>query len=107
ADYLERFSRVHGRFRYCSCMRWRATSGDFGQLGKDGRIAALDNLARGGGPVEILAYCGDDAVGWCSIAPRDTYAALEHSWVLPRVDKRPVSGIPHEEVAETQIRGHG
>ncbi|PDO09666.1 MAG: hypothetical protein BLM47_11190 [Candidatus Reconcilbacillus cellulovorans] len=36
-------------------------------------------------PVGVLAYDGDKPVGWCSIAPRETYQRLERSRTMPRV----------------------
>ena len=38
---------------------------------------AFDALVEGGTPVGILAYLAGVVVGWCSIAPRETFAALE------------------------------
>jgi GNAT superfamily N-acetyltransferase len=90
---LARFSEQHGKFRYCSCMRWRMTSADYHRSTKDGRVAALDALVRQGIPVGVLAYMDGDPVGWCSIAPRNTYAALERSRALPRVDDAPVWSV--------------
>jgi len=43
---LARFSEQHGKFRYCSCMRWRMTSTDYHQSTKESRVAALDALVR-------------------------------------------------------------
>ena len=82
---LAAFSRRHGRFGYCSCMRWRLPSAQFRKLGRDGRAAALGELASAGRPVGVLAYQGQDAVGWCSIAPREEYAAVLASRVIPRL----------------------
>src|SRR5262245_9652888 len=73
---LARFSERHGKFRYCSCMRWRLASTDYRRASKDERVAALAGLARGGTPIGVLAYLDGEPVGWCSIAPRETYVAL-------------------------------
>src|SRR2546430_13710987 len=83
---LARFSEQHGRFRYCSCMRWRMTSTDYHRSPKESRVAALEELVRQGTPVGVLACVDGDAVGWCSLAPRETYAALErcHAQILLR-----------------------
>jgi len=35
-------------------------------------------------PVGVLAYDGDEPVGWCSIAPRETYVRLERSKTMAR-----------------------
>ncbi len=56
-------------------------------------MAALEELVRTGTPVGILAYSGTTPVGWCSIAPRESYAALERSRVLPRIDDTPVWSV--------------
>ena len=87
---LARFSLAHGKFRYCSCMRWRMTSAEFHRATKEERIAALEGLVRQGTPVGVLAYAGDEPIGWCSSAPRQTYRGLERYRALPRIDEEPV-----------------
>ena len=52
---LARFSAQHGRFRYCSCMRWRMTSADYHRSTTESRVAALEELVRQGTPVGVLA----------------------------------------------------
>jgi GNAT superfamily N-acetyltransferase len=83
---LARFSEGHGKFRYCSCMRWRLTSSQFKCSTKDERIAALERLVDEGTPIGVLAYAEGEPVGWLSIAPRETYQALERYRALPRID---------------------
>jgi len=83
---LQRFSDQHGKFRYCSCMRWRMKSTDYQRSTKESRIVAMEDLVRNGTPVGILAYQDGEPVGWCSVAPRETYAALERYGALPRID---------------------
>ena len=103
---LARFSEQHGKFRYCSCMRWRMTSADYHRSTTESRVAALDELVRQGTPVGVLAYMDGDPVGWCSIAPRETYAALERYQALPRVDDAPVWSVVCFFVAR-RVRGQG
>jgi GNAT superfamily N-acetyltransferase len=90
---LERYSLAHGRFRYCSCMRWRLASADYKRSTKEGRIAALDALVQHETPVGVLAYQDGEPVGWVSVAPRETYAALERYKALPRVDDSPAWSV--------------
>jgi GNAT superfamily N-acetyltransferase len=66
-------------------MRWRLTSAQYQKIGRDGRAAALCELVDSGEPTGVLAYQGEHAVGWCSIAPRDSYAAVLASRVIPRL----------------------
>jgi GNAT superfamily N-acetyltransferase len=41
----------------------------------------------------LVAYSGDEAVGWVSLGPRTDYERLEHSTVLARIDDKPVWSI--------------
>ena len=90
---LDRFSQGHGTFRYCSCMRWRLPSAQYQHSTKEERVAALEERVRDGVPVGVLAYLDGEPVGWCSVAPRETYAALERYKKLPRVDALPVWAV--------------
>jgi len=90
---LERFSLAHGKFRYCSCMRWRLASADYKRSTKERRIAALDTLVQQETPVGVLAYRDGEPVGWVSVAPHETYAALERFKALPRIDDRSVWSV--------------
>ena len=90
---LKRFSTEHGKFRYCSCMRWRMTSSEFRNSSKSGRIEALNYEVRSGKATGILAYHDSRPIGWCSIAPRSSYAALERYRALPPIDNEPVWSI--------------
>lgn len=90
---LTEFSQCHGKFRYCSCMRWRMTSTVYRRSTKEGRVEALEEMVRAGTPVGIMGYCGEEPVAWCSIAPRETYAALERYRALPRFDDAPVWSV--------------
>lgn len=92
ADLL-RFSQEHGKFRYCSCMRWRMTSSEYQRSTKEERIVALADSARAGEPTGILAYLDKLPVGWCSIAPRQIYEGLERYRALPRLDEEPVWAV--------------
>lgn len=83
---LTQFSEEHGKFRYCSCMRWRMTSSEYKRSTKTSRIAALDTLVRKNCPVGVLAYADGKPIGWCSIAPRETFGALERFRSLGRID---------------------
>jgi GNAT superfamily N-acetyltransferase len=88
AGDLELFSATYGTFRWCSCQRWRLRSTPFREAGKKGRVAALAGQVAAGEPVGVLAYDGDEGegpVGWCSIAPRESYAAILASRVIPQV----------------------
>lgn len=90
---LAQFSEQHGKFRYCSCMRWRMRSTEFKRSTKEDRVAALERLVRQSAPVGVLAYADGEPVGWCSIAPRESYRALERYRALPRLDDAPLWSV--------------
>jgi GNAT superfamily N-acetyltransferase len=90
---LQAFSQCHGRFRYCSCMRWRMASTQYKGSSKEQRVAALERLVRANVPVGILAYAQARPIAWCSIAPRETCTALERYRALARIDDSPVWSV--------------
>ena len=90
---LARFSEAHGKFRYCSCMRWRLTSAEYRQSTKESRVASLDGLAAADVPVGVLAYLDGEPVGWVAVAPRAALGALERFKALARVDDQPVWSV--------------
>jgi GNAT superfamily N-acetyltransferase len=79
---LVRFFEAKGSPHYCWCTPYRvAGSADLSSAQKK---AALRRLVDAGTPVGVLAYDGGQPVGWCSIAPRETYARLGRSRTMPR-----------------------
>lgn len=83
----------HGNPGYCWCMTWRSTSTAYRQLASAGRRHALESLVKTGTPTGILGYLNGQPVGWCSIAPRETYLRLERSTTLKRIDDLPTWSV--------------
>ena len=107
----ERWPKMQGlfeenRFRGCWCMYWRLKRKEFDQQYGEGNRAAMERLIQSGKVPGILAYLEGEPVGWCSVAPRDDYAALNRSRILKRVDDQPVWSIVCFFVA-TAYRGQG
>lgn len=90
---LKRFASEHGKFAYCSCMRWRMTSSEYRNSSKEERGDALHARVLEGEATGILAYDGDHPIGWCSVGPRESYAALERYRALPRIDEEAVWSV--------------
>lgn len=74
----------------CWCLWWRLTRSEFVKGQGEANRQAMHFLVRRGEIPGLLAYDGTEAVGWCSIGPRETYPALERSRTLKRVDDLPV-----------------
>ena len=92
-DDLTRFSEAHGKFRYCSCMRWRMTSAEYKRSTRESRVATLDGLVAEDTPVGVLAYRDGEPVGWVAVAPREALGALARYRNLARIDTQPVWSV--------------
>lgn len=64
-----------GAPKSCWCMVWRATSEESKRTDGKSRKAMMKKRVKAGTPVGILAYAEGEPIGWCSVAPRDTYRA--------------------------------
>lgn len=83
--------------KWCWCAYFRIRGFDFSKGGKERHRAALEDAthetARDGRAPGLIAYDGDEAVGWISIGPREDYERLTHSTVLKPLDDKPVWSI--------------
>lgn len=70
---FEAFFAARGAPKWCWCMAWRRTSAEVNQRGGASSKRQMLARIRDGVPVGLLAYEGDAAVGWVSVAPRDTF----------------------------------
>ena len=74
-------------------MLWRLPRKQFdGQKG-EGNRTAMKALVDSGIEPGLLAYFANEAVGWCALAPRADYPALERSRILKPVDDKPVWSV--------------
>lgn len=90
---LEALFGPKGAYSGCWCMFWRLSRADFNKLGGEGRKAVLHELTSRNEVAGVLAYIDGKPIGWCSIGPREDYAALEKSRILKRVDDAPVWSV--------------
>jgi GNAT superfamily N-acetyltransferase len=74
-------------------MFWRIKRSQFNQQKGDANRKALKEIADSGETPGILGYVGNVPIGWCSVAPRKSYLALENSRILRRIDDKPVWSI--------------
>ena len=72
-DFEELFGQP-GAPKYCWCMAWRHSSREHVQNEEKKRMMMA--LIEAGTPVGIIAEVDGKAVGWCSVAPRETYRKL-------------------------------
>ncbi len=75
-DFEKLFSSK-GAPGYCWCMAWRMTKEELKQNTSANRRKFIHQRVKSGVPIGLLAYQNHEPVGWCSVAPRDTYQRLD------------------------------
>jgi GNAT superfamily N-acetyltransferase len=90
---VERLAGDRGFTSGCWCMWWRVTSGEFNDRHGPGLREDLKTLVRRGDEPGLVAYAGDEPVGWVALAPRSAYPRLNRSPKLKQVDDEPVWSI--------------
>ncbi|MGB5106949.1 MAG: GNAT family N-acetyltransferase [Candidatus Zixiibacteriota bacterium] len=77
----------------CWCMWWRLARPVFAANQGDGNKRLLKKIIDAGNIPGILAFDGDEAIGWCSVAPRGEFPRLDSSRTLKPLDDFPVWSI--------------
>jgi len=72
---------------------WRKTPAEFKEQKGNGNRKSMQRLAQSKRSPGILAYDGNNPIGWCAIAPRKDYPALSRSRVLKPIDDQPVWSV--------------
>lgn len=91
---LEALFGKRGAYGGCWCMWWRMRRRDWDRMRSRDRKQAFHEIVHSDQSAPgILAYVGDRAIGWCSVAPRETYVAMRHSRTLRAIDDQPVWSI--------------
>ncbi len=86
ADF-ERLISAKGAPHHCWCTLYRFRN--VNEMGKAEKRAGMERLVAAETPIGVLAYDGDEPVGWCSVASRTTYVKLERSKTMPSVSDAP------------------
>ena len=71
-----RFFSAPGAPKHCWCMVWRRTAEEAKLQAPADRKRMMLERIDAGTPVGLLAYRGEEPIGWVSIAPRETHRAL-------------------------------
>jgi GNAT superfamily N-acetyltransferase len=81
-DFVRLFA-AKGSPHYCWCTPFRVRGNP--DLTSAQKKTVMRRLVDASTPIGVLAYAGGQPVGWCSIAPRESYVRLEKSRTMPRV----------------------
>jgi GNAT superfamily N-acetyltransferase len=91
---LERLFGPNGATSGCWCMFWRQTGPEFhAATGADRKKSFKAVCTRSATPPGVVAYRGDQPVGWVAIAPRADYKRFDNARVLVPIDDQPVWSI--------------
>lgn len=90
---LETLFGPHGADGGCWCMWFRLRRREFDRNSGEENRQAMKGVVDSGEVPGLLAYVGDEPVGWVSLAPREKFPHLEHSRTLKRVDDQPVWSV--------------
>jgi GNAT superfamily N-acetyltransferase len=103
---LEMLFGERGACGGCWCMWWRMKRAEFKQGKGEKNRKAFKKIVASGEVPGIIAYCDDEPVGWCALAPREKYPVLENSRILAPIDEEPVWSVVCFFVARP-YRGRG
>lgn len=73
----------------CWCMYWRIGS-EYHKRPREKNKSAFHRIVNHGPPPGLLAFDGEQAVGWCQLTPRQDLRWLNCKPVLESVDDAPV-----------------
>lgn len=77
----------------CWCMWWRLKRLEYEKQKGAGNKKSFKKIVSSGTIPGIIAYDKDNPIGWCAIEPRESYALLENSRVLKRIDEEKVWSV--------------
>jgi GNAT superfamily N-acetyltransferase len=77
----------------CWCMYWRFTQQEYASSNRQRNQAALYALVEAGAVPGLLAYLGQQPVGWCGLGPREQFGRLQRSRHFRPIDDKPTWSI--------------
>jgi len=96
SDHWKDFEKLFGDNGACGgcwCMWWRLKRSQYEKQKGEGNKKAIKKIVNAETIPGILTYHDGKPIGWCAIEPRESYALLENSRVLKRIDKKKVWSV--------------
>src|SRR5262245_43965469 len=75
------------------CTFWRRPRSEYERNKGAGNRRFMLKLVEAQEPTGLIGYLDGEPVGWCAVAPRGDYPALERSRILKPVDATPVWSV--------------
>jgi len=105
ADF-ERLFGPRGACGGCWCMFWKLRGKAFDENTGEPAHQMQKSIVDSGTAPGLLAFLGDEPVGWIAVEPRSAYPKLAHSRILKPLDEEPVWSVTCFFVAK-QARRQG
>jgi hypothetical protein len=90
---VERLFGERGACGGCWCMSWRLTRSEFNAGKGAANKRRLKKLVQAERAPGVVAYLAGQPIGWCSVAPRASFSALQRSRIFQPIDQQPVWSI--------------
>jgi GNAT superfamily N-acetyltransferase len=90
---VERLFGQRGACAGCWCQWWKQSQREFDERKGAANRRAMRRSVEGGEVPGLLAYAGEEPVGWVAVQPRSAYARLARPRTLVAVDDRPVWSV--------------
>jgi GNAT superfamily N-acetyltransferase len=90
---VERLFGKNGACGGCWCQWWHQTPTEYTALHGEGNRLLLKQSVESGAEPGLLAYVGEQPVGWCAVGPRHSYSRLARTRILQPVDDQPVWSV--------------
>jgi len=81
---------ANGACAGCWCLWWHMGQSEWEAKKGETTKKLMKVRVTKGPPPGLLAYSGEEAVGWCAVEPRENYSRLARSKILAPVDEKPV-----------------
>jgi len=91
-DFVKLFGK-NGACAGCWCLWWLLPRKQWVEQRGAGNRKAMQTLVRNHRQPGLLAYAGNEPVGWCAVSPREHYVRLRQSRLLQPVDDQPVWSV--------------
>jgi len=92
-DDFEALFGKNGACAGCWCAWWQMGPSEWLATKGEGTKRRMRAAVKKGPPPGLLAYAGDEAVGWCAVGAREDYPRLARSRILAPVDEAPVWSV--------------
>ncbi len=86
-DLVDLFGAERGAISGCWCMWWRMAGPDWKAVPRDDKRDRFRAIVEAGPAPGILAYDGNQAVGWCAVGARATLPRMNSSRAAASLDR--------------------